>query len=244
MIRRKDFYVLFVLTALIVLIMGSVNFFGDDKIVRYLKEICLLLIWVSSLVMAITTAARQLPSERENRTIFPLLAKPVTRDQVVLGKFFGCWFAMGMALLLFYLFFAVISGSREHYLPVGSYLQALGAHWLALGVIVAMALLGSLVFAAPSSNGTICLVVVIGILTVGRHLNKVALGMPEPQQTLVYTLYYLLPHLELFDLRDLVIHNWPVAPWCPWLMLHLYAAVYAALFLLAACLKFRRTTLD
>src|SRR3954468_25073673 len=79
--RRKDFYALFILTALITLILGSVNFFNEANIVRYLKEICLFLIWVSSLVIAITTAARQIPAERESRTIFPLLAKPVTRSQ-------------------------------------------------------------------------------------------------------------------------------------------------------------------
>src|SRR5689334_6979641 len=85
--RRKDFYALFILTALITLILGSVNFFNEANIVRYLKEICLFLIWVSSLVIAITTAARQIPAERESRTIFPLLAKPVTRSHVILGKF-------------------------------------------------------------------------------------------------------------------------------------------------------------
>src|SRR5437868_12676242 len=87
MYRRKDFYVLFVLTALITLVMGSVSFFNDDKIVRYLKEICLLLIWISAFVVAIGTAARQIPAEREYRTIFPLLAKPLTRWQVILVKF-------------------------------------------------------------------------------------------------------------------------------------------------------------
>ena len=55
LVRRKDFYVLFVLTGLITLVMGSVNLFHDDRIVRYLKEICLLLIWISSLVIAVTT---------------------------------------------------------------------------------------------------------------------------------------------------------------------------------------------
>src|SRR2546422_11693506 len=89
--RRKDFYVLFVLTALITLVMGSVNIFNEGGIVRYLKEICLFLIWMSSLVIAITTTARQLPAERENRTLFPLLAKPVTRNHVLIGKFLGCW---------------------------------------------------------------------------------------------------------------------------------------------------------
>ena len=84
--RRKDFYVLFVMTALITLMLGSVNFFNDDRIVRYLKDVCLLLIWISSLVIAITTTARQIPAERESRTIFPLLAKPVSRARIDRGK--------------------------------------------------------------------------------------------------------------------------------------------------------------
>src|SRR5438552_885912 len=123
--RRKDFYVLFILTALLTLVLGSVNFFNEDKIVRYLKEICLLLIWISSLVIAITTTARQIPAEREQRTIFPLLAKPVTRPQLVVGKFLGCWLACGLSLLVFYFFFGAVSGSREHHWPILNYFQAI-----------------------------------------------------------------------------------------------------------------------
>src|SRR5512133_732820 len=88
--RRKDFYVLFVLTAVITLLMGSISFFNDAKIARYLKDVCLLLIWISALVIAIATTARQIPAEKENRTIFPLLAKPVSRGQLIAGKFLGC----------------------------------------------------------------------------------------------------------------------------------------------------------
>src|SRR5271165_4850711 len=88
MYRRKDFYVLFVLTAMITLLMGSMRFFDDDGIVRYLKE------------------------------IFPLLAKPVGRGELIVGKFAGCWLACGLALLVFYFFFGVISASREHAWPL------------------------------------------------------------------------------------------------------------------------------
>src|SRR5213083_1123734 len=115
--RRKDFYVLFVLTAVITLLMGALNFFNDEKIVRYLKEICLLLIWISALVIAIGTTARQIPAERESRTIFPLLAKPVSRAQVLLGKFAGCWLACGICLLVFYLFLFLLSGAKEQQWP-------------------------------------------------------------------------------------------------------------------------------
>jgi len=242
--RRKDFYALFVLTALVTLILGSVNFFNEANIVRYLKEICLFLIWVSSLVIAITTAARQIPAERESRTIFPLLAKPVTRSHVIVGKFLGCWLAVGISLLVFYLFFGIVSASHEHGVPLGQYFQAVTLHWFMLGVVIAMTVLGSIVFAAPSSNNTIIFVVSAGILLVARHLNKLAVQLQEPSQSIVYSIYYCLPHLELFDVRDLVVHNLGAIPWLVWLGAAGYALVYTVLFLVMACLLFRRKALN
>jgi Cu-processing system permease protein len=242
--RRKDFYVLFILTALITLVMASVRFFHDEKIARYLKEICLLLIWVSALVVAIGTTARQIPAERENRTIFPLLAKPVTRWQVVLGKFFGCWLACGLSLVVFYLFFGIISGSRENHWPLLQWFQALWLHWIMLGVVVALVLLGSILFAAPSSNGTICLIVIAGILLLGRYLNQIALKEPQPLGTVVYALYYLIPHLEWYDVRDFVIYNRPLIGWVDCALASLYGAVYSGLLLFATWLLFRRKPLN
>ncbi len=301
--RRKDFYVLFVLTALITLLLGSVSFFNDAKIVRYLKEVCLLLIWVSSLVIAIGTAARQIPAERENRTIFPLLAKPVTRGQVVLGKFLGCWLACGVALLMFYVFFGVISESRgggeappsappvasasattnaaaETHDPVAigergqhdshnhgngaesethgqagepsavpkhssfvNYVQALWLHWVMLGVVTAMVLLGSVVLSAPSVSATISFIGVVGILLLGEHLNKVALRQAQPVQSILYTGYFLIPHLEWFDIRDRIIYDQPPIAMVDCGLATLYAAAYMAVFLFLAWLVFRRKTL-
>lgn len=244
MIRRKDFYVLFVLTVLLTGVAGSVNLFNDRNIVRYLKEICLLLIWASGLFIAITCTARQIPAEREHRTIFPLLAKPVSRGQFLLGKFLGCWIATGLALAFFYGFFAVVSSSREHFWPVLNYLQAAFLHWLMLGIVIAFTLLGSIIFAAPSSNGTICLVSAGGMLLLGRHLNHVALSLAEPFQTLLYGVYFVLPHLELFDARDLIIHNWSLIPWGIVGLAALYAAAYTVFFLWLAWLIFRRRALN
>ena len=242
--RRKDFYVLFVLTALITLVMGSVSFFHDTKIVRYVKEIALLLIWISALVIAIGTTARQIPAERENRTIFPLLAKPVTRGQVILGKFVGCWLACALALIVFYLFFCVVSGTREHHWPLLNFFQALWLQWVMLGVVVALVLLGSVVFAAPSSNATISFIVVLGILFLGRYLNQVALQQPEPLRTVVYGLYFLIPHLEWYDVRDLIIYDQNLVGWVDCGLATLYAVLYMAVFLLGAWLVFRRKPLS
>jgi Cu-processing system permease protein len=242
--RRKDFYVLFVLTALITVLMGSVTLFHDTHIVRYLKEMCLLLIWICSLVIAITTTARQIPMERESRTIFPLLAKPVTRTQVILGKFLGCWLACAVTLLVFYVFFGIAAMSKEHHWPLANYFQAMTLHWIMLGIVVAMALLGSLVFSAPSSNVTICFVAVTFILLLGRHLDKVAMQIPQPASGALQALFFTIPHLEFFDLRDLVIHDWPPVHWLVCLKAVAYAGAYAAFFLVGACLLFRRKALN
>jgi ABC-type transport system involved in multi-copper enzyme maturation permease subunit len=239
--RRKDFYVLFILTALITLLMGAV---GGSESVGALKEVCLLLILISSVVIAVTTTARQIPVERETRTIFPLLAKPISRTQVLLGKFAGCWLASGLALLVFYLFFAVVAASREHALPVISYAQAFWLQWQGLGIVTAMTLLGSLVLSEPAPNITLVIIITTGCLYLGRYLNKVALQYAEPGRTLLYALYFAIPHMEFFDMRDLIIHNWAAVAWADVALATLYGYGYMAVFLLAACLLFRRKALN
>ena len=242
--RRKDFYVLFVLTALITLLMGSMNFFHDTNIVRILKDVCLLLIWISALVIAIGTTARQIPAERENRTIFPLLAKPVSRGQVVLGKFAGCWLACGLTLVVFYVFFGVVSGARDNHWPLGQLFTAFWMQWAMLGIVVAMVLLGSVVFTAPLSNATICFVVIAGILLLGRHLGKLAVQQAEPLQTVVSAMYFLAPHLEWYNLRPFLVNGQPMPGFVDCGLATLYAAVYTALLLVATWIVFRRKPLS
>ena len=243
--RRKDFYVLFILTLIICLVMASMNVLNNSDIIRYVKEICLLLIWVSSLIIAITTTARQIPAEKEQRTLLPLLAKPLSRNQLIVGKFLGCWIVCGLALVCFYVFFGVLAASREHHWPLVNYAQGAFLHWMALGVIVALSLLGSLVFAAPSSNSTICFSIVAAILCIGRYLDQFALNMHEPGRSIVYAIYYAIPPIELpFDLRERIIHDWPPVDWPSVVLLGLYLLAYIAFFLVGACLVFRRKAVN
>ncbi|HWD92100.1 MAG TPA: ABC transporter permease subunit [Verrucomicrobiae bacterium] len=245
--RRKDFYVLFILTVLITGLMWLMNFFHDEQIIRFIKEICLLLIWISSLVIAVTTAARQIPFERESRTIFPLLAKPISRWQVMIGKFVGCWLATGVALLVFYIFFGLVSASREHTLPVDAYFQAFWLHWQMLGIVIAMTLLGSVALSTPAANMTIVFIITIGILAMGGFLHKLAEHMAEPSASLLTAIYFVIPHLELFNMRELIIHGWTGAALPRWIDVlggTVYGLAYSAFFLITACLVFRRKALN
>jgi len=244
MIRRKDVYVMFFLTAVITLLLGSVNIFGEVGIARYLKEVCLTLVWLFSVIIAIVSTARQLPAERENRTIFPLLAKPVSRWQLLLGKFCGCWLACLLSLALFYSFFIFLSGTREGIWPLLSYLQAFWLHCLFCAVVVALSLLGSVVFSAVSANVTITTTLVVFILLLGRHLHRIATRIQDLRGRLLEVIYFAIPHLEWFDIRDLIIHNWPPLDLLTVVLDTAYAALFSAIFLVLAWLRFRRQPLD
>jgi ABC-type transport system involved in multi-copper enzyme maturation permease subunit len=242
--RRKDFYVLFVMTALIALVLGSMRFFDNAEIVRFLKEICLMLIWLSMLVIAITTAARQIPAERESRTILPLLAKPVSRWELIVGKFAGCWLACLVALAVFYFFFGVLTASHAHAWPGLIFFQAFLLHGVFLAVVVALGLLGSVVFTAQSSNTTISAIVVLGVLFVGGPLNRVANGLRGFGGEVVSALYFAIPHLEwYYNVQDFVIHDWQAIPWIYVAGAVFYGALYTTLLLGLTWLVFRRKTL-
>ncbi len=244
--RRKDFYVLFILVVLITGLLGIGNSVHDDNAIRFIKEICLFLIWVCALVITVTTTARQIPSERESRTIFPLLAKPISRWQVLVGKFVGCWAASGVALLVFYVFFALVSASREHNMALWAYAEALWLHWQMLGIIIALTLLGSVVL-SHAANVTIVFIVSIGILMVGGYLHIVAARTTEPTASILTAIYFVIPHLELFDMRELIIHNWggtDLPPALDVLKATIYGLCYMCFFLLATCLAFRRKALN
>jgi hypothetical protein len=146
--------------------------------------------------------------------------------------------------VVFYVFFGIVTAVHEQTWPVLNYLQAFLLQWAMLGIVTALTLLGSLVFSAASANITICFIAVAGILFLGRHLNTIALRNADPLQSIIYTVYFLIPHLELFDLRERLVNDWGLVRWLDCGLATLYATAYTALFLLLAWLGFRRKSLN
>jgi hypothetical protein len=59
-----------------------------------------------------------------------------------------------------------------------------------------------------------------------------------------FAVYYAMPHLEFYDLRDLIIHDWPLVKWRVVSFVTLYGVAYAGVFLGLACFLFRRKPLN
>ena len=240
--RRRDLFAVLLLTVVIVTPLAAFNFMGMQGIVRYIKEITLLLIWLFSLAIGVGVAARQFPAELDSRTIYPLLAKPLSRREVLLGKFFGAWLATGTAILLFYLLFLMISGLKEGQWGSVLLLQAVLFHLLFAAVFTALVILGSLLL-TPSANLTICTLLAVGMLLFGVHLPELAVRQVPPLNGVLWCVHALSPHLEFFDLRQRVIHG--LAPLSGGVVLGVvaYAVCYTAALLAVADRVFRRKRL-
>ena len=115
--------------------------------------------------------------------------------------------------------------------------------WIFLGVVIALVLFGSIIFAAPSSNATICLIFILGIHLVGIHLGRLAMQQSEPARSIMYAVYFTVPQFQLFDIRELVVQHHQLVDWLDVFLVTLYGFGYTTLFLLAAWLSFRRKTL-
>ena len=236
--RRKDMVVVFVLSAVILLPLAVFTPFGLAGASRYMNETALLLVWLFSLVIGLGVASRLFPPEFESRTIYPMLAKPVARGTLLVGKYLGALAASVSALTVFYLAYGLMAGLRQGvWFPV-VFLQAFVLHIGFLAVITALGLAGSLLL-TPSANLTMSGLSIVGMLFFGQRLPALAATQSLPGRTVLTLIHWLGPHVEFFDLRQRVVHEWPAIGWGVCLVVLVYAAGYAAACLAVAVAVFR-----
>jgi ABC-type transport system involved in multi-copper enzyme maturation permease subunit len=93
--RRKDAWVLGILMGAFAIVAGSARLTGgtDATAATFMLNLGLSLSVLFSHLLTVLLAGRQLPDEIENRTLYPLLARPISRRGLLLGK----WLASGLA---------------------------------------------------------------------------------------------------------------------------------------------------
>lgn len=104
-LRRKDFYVVLILVGMFTVGIVVIRVIGIENAAtaRFLMSLGLLVSYSLAAILTVTVAARQLPNEIEKRTLLPLLAKPVSRAEVILGKAVAVTAIAWASLLLFLL---------------------------------------------------------------------------------------------------------------------------------------------
>ncbi len=238
MLRRKNFYVLLILLVAMLAYLMSLDVFGMSASVGYIKDLGLMLVWLFTWILTIPMTARLLPQEEATGTIYPLLAKPIARATLLLGKWLGAWLAVSLAMACFYL--AVIAvvlvwGGR---VGPATLVQALLLHAVMLGIFTALTLMLSTRMAADAT-ATLAFILTLAAFVLAPNVPELLVTTQGLSHGILLALYYLLPHLDLFDLRLRLVHDWGAAPWLVVLATLVYGLLWSAVFLLLAWLGYR-----
>lgn len=237
-VRRKDTTVALILLATLLGVVATADVYGLAGVVRYLKDIGLLLAWIFGWGIAVMTASRELPGEESRGTIFTLVAKPVHRGEIILGKWLGAWTLTIAVVATFYLLVAAAVASRGGAFHGQALLQGYVLHAACLSVVTALAVLFS-TRTHTDAAATLSAVASAAAFLVAPRIPEFQQAAGGFQAVVLEVLYHLLPHLEVFDMRLRIVHDFGPLEAGHILLILAYGAVLTALFLLAAWAAFR-----
>ncbi|HSB60453.1 MAG TPA: ABC transporter permease [Vicinamibacteria bacterium] len=214
------------------LLVGQLSIRQDEKII---KDIGLASMELFGTLIAIFIGVGLVSKEIERRSLYPLLAKPLAREELFLGKFLGLAFTLlvNVALMTVGLFLTLLATGRP---ADPRLLTAVYPLYLGLLLVVALALLfSSVTSSALASVFTVGMVVGGRYSDVIKNMREVAPGVPP---WLLQVLYSALPNFRNFDLKDRVAYGDPVpAAALGWITS--YAAAYVVIVLALGLLSFR-----
>lgn len=244
-LRRNEFYVILILLGIYlggIMILRVTGGIDSVEMQRFVLGLGLSLSASFAAILVAAFASRQLPEEFENRTLYPLLAKPVSRSQVLLGKFLGV-LAIGIASLLVFTLFCWLPVPRLQDQAPLLLLQALFLRGLSLAMLAALVLALSVRMPAVLAAGLGLFwwffgATVIGF--VGNQLNRTT-GAWATRAT--ERSYDVFGDFVAFDLLEAYTRGTAPMPIIPFVALTLYGVIFLVLFYSVAQLMFQRKTL-
>jgi ABC-type transport system involved in multi-copper enzyme maturation permease subunit len=219
------------------LMLGKLSIHQDAKII---KDLGLASMEFFGSLIAVFIGVGLVSKEIERRSLYPLLAKPLSRGEFFLGKFAGLGFTLlvNVGVMTLGLYATLFATGRD---LDPSLVKAVIAIYLGLLLVVALALLFSTVTSTPmAAVCSICLMVAGRYSDVIRNMKDVLPGTPG---WLVQGLYFALPNFRNFDLKNRIVYGDPT-PWSMVGEVGLYGAIYVGLVLVAGVLLFRSRDLQ
>ncbi len=202
-VRDKILYNLILFALIMILssiLLGRLTLGNEDKIIL---DLGLSSISIFGMLIAIFIGIGLVYKELEKRTVYALLAKPVHRHELILGKYVGLLFTLlvNVAVMTVGLELALLYTGR---IGLGGHLRVLPAVFLvflSLALTTALALLFS-TFSTPALSALFTFFLwVIGHF--GKDLQSFgALTKSATVGWFCHVLYYILPNLANFNFID------------------------------------------
>jgi ABC-type transport system involved in multi-copper enzyme maturation permease subunit len=209
----------------------------QDKI---LLDLGIAAIGLLSLLIAIFVGTGLVNKEIEKRTVFVMLAKPISASEFIVGKHWGLTAVLTVLVAaMTAIFFAILSVQQISY-PVVSLSIAALFQLLELSLITAVAILFGVL-----TSSVLAMLLTIAIYLMG-HLSRDLLTLGNLAkdtvlQQVTQALYLILPDLSRLDWKNQAVYGMELMPSPLELVSHAaYGLIYTMLLLAIATFIFSR----
>jgi ABC-type transport system involved in multi-copper enzyme maturation permease subunit len=241
LVRRKDFQVLFMLMSIFVAGVLAVRVVGIENAATatFLLNLGMTLASIPAHILTLLMAARAIPDEIENRTIYPLLAKPVRREAFVAGK----WLAASAAGVTIYAALTLLA-----WLPVPkleSYAPALLGQAIALQACSLVALAAFAMMLSLLVPRGLAVAIAAGVLFLGDKAVPILVNSTAGHAFggVVRWLALYVPDFSKLNLITRYTDGIPALAVGEFAGLAVYAAILSAFFLAVSMVSLRRRML-
>ncbi len=239
-IRNKVLYNILLFAGIIIVLSISFGEWSVFARVQVMADFGLATMSLSGLLLAVFIGVAMLGKEVTSKTVYMMASKPISRSVIIIGKYTGlcCTLLINFILMSTFFFTALllIGGSINF-----SLVFAVLCTMCEMAVIVAVALLFSTV-----TTPTLSAIFTIAFYISGHFNDLVGVDKLENSYGLLKmflkALYYLLPNLEHFNIRTVVVYDLPLSGDYVFFAL-LYGVLYIVLLLLLSCTIFSRKDL-
>lgn len=237
--RRKDFYVVAVFMLIYAVGAIAVRLIGVESAdtARFLTSLGLHLGHLLAAFLAASFAARAFPEEFDRGTLAPLLAKPVSRGQVLAGKIGVCGAIAGGAWVLFCLItLVVVPGSPGQ--GAGSFLQVVTLQLASLAMLTTLAAALSLYWPTVVAALAALLWYVGAGFVVGLVRESLRGRAPEAIAAATGRILAATPDATLLSHIEVFAQGAAPMAWGLWAALMAYALLWSTVFWLWASRRF------
>jgi Cu-processing system permease protein len=234
-VRDKIFYSLLAFALLILgfsVVLGNLSLGDTYKIIQ---DFGLMAISLIGTLTAIFVGIGMVYKEMEKRTVYVILAKPISRWQFLLGKYFGLSLTLAVMEVCMTVGLFAVCYIYKDMVPYRTVYAVIGI-FFELQLILAAAVLFS-TFSTPFLSGLFTLAVfIVGHITV--DMKVIADGMaPSLPKHIMKGMYYLLPNLEKLNFKAAVVHHLDI-PLEVFFSSIVYSILYTMMILLLSILIF------
>lgn len=243
-VRRKEIYIVVFVALAIIAVILSLDFFQMERLQKFYREMALKIMSFATALTVIVLAARQLPREFDKRTIYPLMARPISRLAFLAGKLLGVILA---ALFCFALFMLVFIAGTLYLGGTVPWLHFLQYVYLQMIMLMVMATLCFWLSMVVNLDAAITLGVILFIMgnTMVSMVNTLYPVTTVVGQQLLKGFVFLVPQVSLFDLSEKAVHadKWGALNAVTIGKLTAYGLTFSAVYFCLAMLSFRRRAL-